>query len=149
VISETTRQPRLVTGFGEELEALLSEALEGVGRSARLERAAAERHGTLALDPLRGGHELFAGLDGAGSGHDLEGAAGADVHRPHADARPVGMVLAAGELVGLRDTDDLLDSGQGNDVLDAFDVGPDHADHSALLSNAHERLEADSPRWSA
>ncbi len=64
------------------------------------------------------------------------GRAGTDDHVAHPDPGAVGVVLAAGQLVGLGDAHDLLHAGHRRHVLDALDVGAHDTDHAALLSDA-------------
>ena len=83
--------------LGQELEGRQAEALERVGRGARLEGAAAQDAGALALDGAGGRHELLARLDRARAGHDHELLAEAELHAvdPHPGALRVVLALAS------------------------------------------------------
>ena len=59
-----------VAGFAQQLEGIEAHALEGVGRAARFECAAAKEFRAGGLDDLRAGEDLLAAFDGAGPGHD-------------------------------------------------------------------------------
>ena len=96
---------------GEDLQALLSQALERVRRRARLEGAAAEELQPEARDQRGAGLHLLLGLHGAGSGDHGE-RTGADRDAAYLDARGIGMKLAGGQLVRLQHAEDALDSGQ-------------------------------------
>ena len=126
----------------QELERRQAESLEGVGRGARLEGAAAQDAGTLALDPSGRLHQLLARLDRARPGHDDELLAEPELHPVDTHPRAFDLVLGAGQLVGRADPDHLLDAVEGAEVGDALEVAADDADHGALLAHADERLEA-------
>ena len=136
------RQPGLLACLGQELEALDAEPLEGVGRGARLEGATAHDGRALALDPAGRGQDLVARFDGAGAGDDRERGTRPDLDIPHADARAIGVVLGAGQLVGLADADELLDAGHALDVADALDAGAHDAHDDALGADHDVGLEA-------
>ena len=59
-----------IGGFAHELEAGNAEALEGVGRAARLEGASAQKAAAGGLDARGGLEHLLAVFDGARPGHD-------------------------------------------------------------------------------
>ena len=66
------RQPGLRLGLGEQAQALLAQALEGVRARARLVGAAAEQARAAGRDRARGGHDLVARLDRARAGDEAE-----------------------------------------------------------------------------
>src|ERR1700682_3784014 len=68
-------------GFAHELEAFFAHTLEGVGRSARLESAGAEDFSSGFGDGFGDGENLFARLDGTGTGGDDDFVA-ADFYAP-------------------------------------------------------------------
>ena len=84
----------------EQVEALAAHPLEGVGRGAGLERAAAQQGSTGGLHALGTVGDLFLALDAAGARNDREIAA-ADLHAVHIDDAVVRMELAVGFLVRL------------------------------------------------
>ena len=101
------RQAGALARRPQQGEAVLLEPLEGVGRGARLEGAAAEHVRAGGLDALRHRGELGLRLDGARSGHHHDlGAA----HRDPVDLElgVVGVRLAARELEGLEDAHHVL-----------------------------------------
>ena len=97
------RQAGLRLRLGEQPQALLAEALEGVGRRARLVGAAAQQRGAGVAHDARGLQRLLARLHGAGTGDQREVVP--------ADLAPVDLqhrALAVGDLrrrqlVGLED----------------------------------------------
>lgn len=60
----------LVCGASQDADAFEAEALEGIGRCAGFEGAAAEHAGTELLDGLGGVVEYVLGFNGAGTGDD-------------------------------------------------------------------------------
>ena len=134
-------QAERVVCLVQELEGGQAEALERVRRGARLEGAAAQDAGALALDGAGRLHELLARLDRARAGHHHELLAEAQLHAVDPHPGPLRLVLRARELVGRADPDDLLDARQRAEVRDTLDVAADDADHGPLLAHAEERLE--------
>ena len=126
---QTRGGPRLL----EQADALLMEALEGVGRRARLEGSASEDLGSGGLDALRHGDDLLLRLHGAGSGHHQEVAP--------ADLRPAGkgddgvllVEFPVGVLVGLLDALDGFDDVQGQDALDVHPGGVAHQSDDGVV----------------
>jgi hypothetical protein len=131
------------TGFlaclRQQLQPLLAESLEFVGRRARLERAAAQEGRPGGLHGLGGGQQLFLAFDRARPGHDVELFAADDVFAD-ADGGIGRMRLAADELVTLLDGHDALNGlgklrdqrfevGVGEFVADGADDGARHAAH--------------------
>ena len=136
-------QAGLRARLDEQVERVLAQALECVGRGARLECAAAQHLRTFALHQPGGLDQLIGRLDRAWAGHDGERAARADGDlAADRDPRSVLLVLEAGQLVRAGDSDGLLDPGHGADVGDAVDVDTDDADDRALLALAHEGLQS-------
>ena len=84
----------------EQVQALAAHALEGVGRSAGLERTAAQQGSTGRLHTLGAVGDLVLALDAAGARDDGKVAA-ADLHAVHIDDAVVRVELAVGLLVGL------------------------------------------------
>ena len=136
------RQAVLVMRLVQELERRQAEPLERVGRGARLEGAAAQDAGTLALDASGRLHQLLARLDRARPGHHDQLLAEAELHAVDAHPRPFDLVLGARQLVRRADPDHLLDAVERAEVGDALEVAADDADHRALLAHADERLQA-------
>ena len=97
----------------EQAQAFLAESLELVGRSAGLERAAAQDGSARGFHGARGGEELFFALDGARTRHEAERCVAADLEAIDVDRAVLGMRFAADELVPLLDGDDLFDLRQG------------------------------------
>ena len=128
------RQPGLGLGLGEQAQALLPEALEGVRARARLVGAAAEEARAARGDRARRGHDLVARLDRARPGDEAEVVA-ADLAPVDLDDRAlVRAQLGGGELERLQDRDDLGDAvvaleAEAGDVL----AVADGADHRHLL----------------
>jgi hypothetical protein len=136
------RQARLLARLGEQLQAFDTQALEGVRGRARLEGAPAQERGALALHPAGRGQELLTGLDGTGAGHDHERSTSTDLDPAPRHARAIGVVLGAGELVGLADADALLDAGHDLHVADALHADAHHAHHDALCAHHDVGLQA-------
>jgi len=84
--------------FLQKLEAVFLHALEIVGRSARLECAAAEHFCTGFGDTFGGLHDLLFRFDGARTGHDDEFVA-SDFGAVDADARASRFELFADEFI--------------------------------------------------
>ena len=128
-------QAGAVPGFGEVAERLDSEALEAVGRRARLEGAAPQDGRARRLHRVGRLEQLIAALDRAGPGHDRQ-AAVADRRVEDADDGVLGPEFAGGELEGSRDRGDRLDARQGPEA--AHERGPawpdlaDDGDHDAV-----------------
>ncbi len=101
-------QPSFTTGFGQKFQPLFAEALEFVGRSARLESAAAQdrragfRHG------MSGGHQLNFIFNRARPGHDLKFFAADDLFT-NFDGGSDFVSFAADEFVFLLHGHDALD----------------------------------------
>src|SRR5467141_2368019 len=93
-------------GFAHQLEALFAHALEGVGRSARLESAGAKDFGSGFGDGFGDGENLFARFDGAGTGGDDDFVSADFYAAAEVDDGAFGLELAAGELEGLCDAHD-------------------------------------------
>ncbi len=85
------RQPAGAAGLGQQPDALPAQALEGVGRGARLERAAAQHDPAGRGDRLGGGQDLLARLDAARPADHHEVAV-ADDHPADLDPRAGGGV---------------------------------------------------------
>ena len=66
------RQPGLLLGLGQQAQALLPQALEGVRARARLVRAAADHRRAGLRDDVRRRQHLVARLDGARPGDERE-----------------------------------------------------------------------------
>src|SRR6058998_896542 len=103
------RQPGLALRFGQQLQSLVLEPLEGVRRGARLERAAAEDARAGGLHFLRGVEQLQPRLDRARAGHD-DDPCSADRHVADTDLGRLVAHLTARQLVGLEDRRDRLDA---------------------------------------
>ncbi len=126
----------------QELQALLLQPLEAVGRGARLEGAAAKDLGASGLDAFGDGQELRPRFDRAGPRHDDELLA-ADGHAVDLELRRFGMGLAARQLEGLEDPHDALDAVeglQGQQLLFGAVVA-DHAHDGAHLPARQVGLE--------
>src|SRR6266478_8373311 len=93
-------------GFAHQLEALFAHALEGVGRSARLESAGAKDFGSGFGDGFGDGKDLLARLDGARTGSDYDLIAADFYAAAEIDDGAFGLELAAGKLEGLGDAHD-------------------------------------------
>src|SRR5437879_2607791 len=98
--------PYAFQGLGERA---LAEPLEGVGRGAWLERAAAEHRHALGRDYTRRLERLLTGLDRARARDEAEVAV-ADAAAANLDHRGIRRELAAHELVRLQDRQHLLDA---------------------------------------
>src|SRR5581483_1836014 len=126
------RQTGLVAGLLENLERLLAEPLEGVGRRARLEGAAAEHRHALGGDRARRLERLLARLHRARACDEAEVAV-ADPAAAHLDHRRVRGELAGDELVRLEDRQDLLDAGEALERQRREQLPlADRADHGRL-----------------
>ncbi len=105
-------QSEAVANFGHDLEGFDAEALECVRRGARLVGAAAEELRAGCGDLFGDGKGLLAALDGAWAGDNGEiAAADGGVGSGEADDGVFFFYVAAGELVGLGDTNDFGDAG--------------------------------------
>ena len=140
------RQAGHLAHVGEDLEALLAQALEGVRRGPRLVGAAAEQRGARGLGHLGRLEGLLGGLDRARAGDEGERVRADRRPVPVAadvDRRPLGVVLAADQLVGVGDPVDVLDPGHAAQVepVEGLDVA-DQADDRARHAAADERLAA-------
>ena len=126
-------QPRLLLGDLEVAQADLAEALEGIGRGAGLERAAAQHRRAAGLDRLRDGDHLLLGFHRAGAGHEREVAA-ADLRIADLDDGILGMELAVGVLIRLLHTLDVLDDVQRGNEIGVYLRGVAHQaeEHIAL-----------------
>ena len=100
-------------GMAQQLKALGPQALEGVGGSARLERAAPQEGRTRRLDA--GGHlaYLLLAFHGAGAGNEL--AAADNRSASEIDDGVVRVELAVGFFIGLLDAADALNNILGGD----------------------------------
>src|SRR5690606_4252354 len=129
--------------LGEDLEALLAEALERVRGGAGLVGAAPQHLGAGALDDVGRLQRLLAALDAAGAGGDDEPAV-AGLHPADHHERVVVPELARGELERLRDAHDRLDARQPGEVLPELlgGRGADRADQRARLALADVGHEA-------
>src|SRR5262249_12654053 len=80
--------------------------------------------------------------EGAGTHHDLPAA---DAHAADLDDGALGVVLARGELVRLRDQLDAVNAGEALELVDQGDLlrvdHPEHGDDLALHARVHERRE--------
>ncbi len=129
-------KPRALADLLQELEALLFEALEAVGRGAGLEGAAPEDMGAGLLRHVGALHELLLRLDGAGPRHDDEPRP-ADLDLAHADDRVGFPEFAARQLVGLENGNDDLHPRQVGDGLDLLAAaGIPHGADDRLLRPA-------------
>ena len=106
------RQADLVTDGAQDAQTLETEALERVGRGARLVGAAAEHRTTGGLDRLGRRERLLVRLNRARTGHHREVAA-ADLARPDGDDRVARAELARNALVLLAQRHDALDAVDG------------------------------------
>src|SRR6266446_1133659 len=93
-------------GLAHEFEAFFTHALEGVGRSARLESTGTQDFGSGFGDGFGDGEDLLAGLDGARAGGDDNFVATDFYAAAEIDDGAFGLELAAGELEGLGDAHD-------------------------------------------
>ena len=100
-------QPGLPLRLEKYVEAALAQALERVGRRARLERAAAQQRRSGGLHTLGNARHLLYGLHAAGSSYHLKIAA-ADLGSGAIDHGIVRMELPVGRLVWLLDSLDAL-----------------------------------------
>ncbi len=118
----------------EEAEACLPEALEGVGRGAGLERAAAQDRSAQPLEGVSDPQDLLLRLDGAGARHQHDLPATHPRPVRELDDRRLLAPLAADLLVRLGDVDDLEDAGEGDEAtLVHLAVVPDEPDRDPLL----------------
>ena len=117
-----------VGGAAQHLQALLAEALEAVGRAARLEGAAAQDLRAGALHRRGAGHHLLVGLGRARTGHDDHFVA-AYPHVVDRDDRVLGLEGPAGALVGLGDAQHLVHAVEDPDQLRIDLVRTDDAEH--------------------
>ena len=129
------RQAGLLLGLGEQPQALLSEALEGVGRGAGLVGAAAEQRGAGVAHGAGGDQDLVARLDGARPGDERE-VLTADLSSLDVDDRSLAdSHLRGGELVRLEDRYDLGDAGCTLEAEPGHVLAiADRADHGDLLA---------------
>src|SRR6185503_6561870 len=130
--------------LGQDLEARLAEALEGVRGRARLVRASAEGCGPGGLAGAGRRERLLARLDGAGAGDQAEGPA-ADGAAGDLDDRVATAELGRDQLVRLEDRDDLLDPRLALEVegRDERPVVADGADDRDELAARGMGLRAD------
>ncbi len=151
--SVTIGQAGLLARFGEDLQAVDAEAVEGERRRARFERTAAQHRGAGGLDGTRDAQRLLAGLDGARPGDERERGTAAD--GPTADLEHGGLVvvqLARGEFVGARDRDDAIHAGHPLEaelphtlgVADRSDCGRQLPRHHGDVHAGRLELRADS-----
>jgi len=149
----------VVDGFGDDAEAVVAadlvkdfqageaESLEGVGRSARLEGAAAEEADTGGLELFGDSEALLFGFNGAGAGGDGEmRAADEDVSRGSGDADDggFGFDFERNEFIRLGDGNTFDDAGHGfedAEVERAFVAGD--ADSGAAGPGHGMRFEAE------
>src|SRR5205823_804804 len=96
--------PRL----GQQLQALLLQALEAVGTSARLEGTAAKAAAARLADGMGDVQDLLPALDGTRAGDDAE-SAGADLQVEDVEPRRLLLDLGARHLVRRQDRDHFLD----------------------------------------
>ena len=116
--SVTMPRPYSLRGLRRS-EAFLGQALEFVGRGARLVGAAAQEGRALRLHRLGGGHELLLALDRAGAGHEAELLARADFLAVDLDDGVLALLgFAADELVALLHAVDVLDLRPGGERLE-------------------------------
>ena len=123
--------------FGHDFEAFEAEPLEGVGRGAGLEGAAAEELRARGGDQVGDGVGLLAALDGTGTGDYGHGFAAADggVCAGEVNDGVFFFDVAAGQLVGLRDADDFGDSGEELEIASIhFALIAGDSDGGALCS---------------
>ncbi len=98
--------------FAHQLEAGNAHALEGIGRTARLECASAQKSAARRLHALGRLEDLFAAFDRARAGHGQHVLA-AELHAvAELDDRAFGPEGAAGQLVGRADAVDVQHAGQ-------------------------------------
>ena len=119
----------------QQLQSFRFEALEIVGRSARLEGSAAQQLGARAGHSFGRCHDLFFALYRTGASHYDEIVA-ADFAVEQADYGPVRMEFTAHEFVGGRNPHRLFHLRHG---FHGFQTGGDvthahHSDHDALLA---------------
>src|SRR6266404_898248 len=99
-------QVEFLRGFAHQLEAFFAHALEGVGRSARLEGAGAKNFCSGFSHGFGDGMNLLAGFHGAGAGGDDHFVAADFYTAAEVDDGAFGLELAAGQLEGLCDAHD-------------------------------------------
>src|SRR6202012_5270222 len=101
-------------------------------RAAGFEGAAAEEFRARVFDDLRGGENLLAAFDRAGTGHDDHLlAADADAVR-EADDGACGPKTASGQLVGRADADDFRHAGENLEFLMVESAGSADAGEDGL-----------------
>ena len=101
------------------------QALEGVGRGARLKRAAAQKASACLFDLLCHQADLLRRLDRAGACNHLE-ASSADLHTVDIDDTVFRMELAVGLFVRLLDALDLFNDIQRSNLPDVHAGGVAH-----------------------
>ena len=106
-----------IAGFAHQLERVEAHALEGVGRAARLERAAAEEFRAGIFDNFGAGKNLLAAFDRAGAGHDDDLLAADADAVGKADDGAFGAKAAPGEFVRRADADDFRNPGEHLEFL--------------------------------
>src|SRR5699024_5285505 len=134
------RQAGLVAHVGEDLQAFLTQALEGVGGSTRLVGTTAEQRRTRRTRHFRGLQGLFGCLHCAGTRDDGD-VVTTDGDTSYAHDGAAVMVLPTDQLVGGRDAKYVAHTGFGcqTEVLEPFDV-PDQADDGAADTAGHVGL---------
>ena len=101
----------LFSSLGHQLETLLAQPLERIGRGARFESVTAENMGACSLDRFGGTEELLATLNGTGAGHYRERPA-PDARSPHLDNGVAFPKVPAHEFEGFENRHRSLDTGQ-------------------------------------
>ncbi len=127
----------LGAGFGEDFEAFLAHALEGVGGGAGFEGSAAESGGTGGFDGVGASEELVMGFDGAGAGDDGDFfPAGSSVEgSAEGDDGAFFFHFFGGHFVGCEDGHDFFDTGGGFEILFIFGaVIAEGSNHGTLRS---------------
>src|SRR6185369_11773866 len=131
-----------IAGFGENLQAVLTQPLEGVRRSAWLERSASKELDSAGSDNLGDRHRLLEGLNRARPRYYGRLSA-ADLDFTDAHNRVVLFKIAADELVRLGDPDGFPDAGEHFEVsrIDSALVSGD-ADRGSSRAGHRMRPEA-------
>src|SRR4029077_13816700 len=129
------RQAGFLARLAEDFKRFFTQALEIVGRGARLVGASAEQAGSRFLHGMRGGNELLARLHGTWSrNHDDPVAA--DAHLADPDDRTVRLYLAADQLERLRNGNDVIDTRSHLQRLDFMAPPATHCRHNGSLRAA-------------
>ncbi len=130
-------------GLAHELETFFAHALEGVGRSARLEGAGAQDFCSSFGNGFGDGEDLFARFDGAGAGGDDDLVAADFYPSAKVDDGAFGLELAAGELEGLGDAHDFAHAVEELEIaMIEIAVDADGAEHGVGFAGGAMHVEA-------